>query len=222
MLARSLVQILGLAIVLGGCVSNPPADVVSGGGYPVGVHPFPAPAGALDETGAPIDPKAWPSGLAGPFKLKEVQELRIPSFDGTMLQLWVILPDLPDGVFAPTVLKGSPYYGQNVHDFNGHTGDDPGYWDNSAPREAVPINLLVSHGYAIVLEAIRGTGNSGGCFDFFGDEEQRDQAHVVEWIAEQPWSNGRVGMMGLSYHGTTPTEAAILNPPHLKTIVVSG
>ena len=216
----------GLSIVLAGCLSGPlgahdaDADVVAS--YPIGVHPFPAPAGAVDGFGAPIDPKAWPADLEGPFKLNEVQELRIPSFDGTLLQLWVILPDLPDGVLAPTVLKGSPYYGQNVHEFNGHTGDDPEYWDNSAPREAVPINFLVSHGYAIVLEAIRGTGNSGGCFDFFGDEEQRDQAHVVEWIAEQPWSNGRVGMMGLSYHGTTPTEAAILNPPHLKTVVVSG
>lgn len=190
--------------------------------YPGGVHPYPAPAGLLDAHGRPVDPKAWPADLVGPFELKEVQELRIPSFDGTMLQLWVLLPDLPEGVFAPTVLKGSPYYGQNVHGFNGHTGDDPDYWDNSAPREAVPVNLLISHGYAVVLEAIRGTGNSGGCFDFFGDEEQKDQAHVVEWIAKQPWSNGRVGMMGLSYHGTTPTEAAILNPPHLKTIVVSG
>ncbi len=224
MLPRLLgrVLIISLAFVFAGCVSTPTPDTETTATYPVGVHPFPAPAGALDASGAPIDPNAWPLGLAGPFKLKDVQELRIPSFDGTLLQLWVILPDLPEGVYAPTVLKGSPYYGQNVHEFNGHTGDDPEYWDNSAPREAVPINLLISHGYAVVLEAIRGTGNSGGCFDFFGDEEQRDQAHVVEWIAEQPWSNGRVGMMGLSYHGTTPTEAAILNPPHLKTIVVSG
>lgn len=220
------ILVIGMAVVLAGCVSGPGPKLGPEGAnaisYPAGVHPFPAPAGAVDDSGAPLDPKAWPTELKGPFKLKEVQELRIPSFDGTLLQLWVILPDLPEGVYAPTVLKGSPYYGQNVHDFNGHTGDDPEYWDNSAPREAVPINLLVSHGYAVVLEAIRGTGNSGGCFDFFGDEEQRDQAHVVEWIAQQPWSNGRVGMMGLSYHGTTPTEAAILNPPHLKTIVVSG
>jgi predicted acyl esterase len=212
-----------VVLAFAGCVQTPPSTLEAAGRtFPVGVHPYPAPDGAVDENGLPLDPKAWPTDLAGPFKLKEVQELRIPSFDGTLLQLWVILPDLPQGVFAPTVLKASPYYGQNVHEFNGHTGDDPDYWDNSAPREAVPINLLISQGYAIVLEAVRGTGNSGGCFDFFGDEEQKDQAHVVEWIAEQPWSNGRVGMMGLSYHGTTPTEGAILNPPHLKTIVVSG
>lgn len=69
---------------------------------------------------------------------------------------------------------------------------------------------------------MRGTGNSRGCFTWFGKDEQLDQAFLAEWLADRPWSNGNIGMMGLSYHGTTPWGAAIHNPPSLKTIVLAG
>ena len=61
---------------------------------------------------------------------------------------------------------------------------------------------------AVAIFNVRGTGNSGGCFSWLGPAEQRDQAFLVEWLAKRPWSNGRIGMMGLSYHGTTPWEVS--------------
>lgn len=55
--------------------------------------------------------------------------------------------------------------------------------------------------------------------DMMGDREQADQARLVEWAADQDWSNGRVAMHGVSYVGTTPHEAAIHDPEGLETIV---
>ncbi|MBW3547817.1 MAG: CocE/NonD family hydrolase, partial [Actinobacteria bacterium] len=62
----------------------------------------------------------------------------------------------------------------------------------------------------------------GGCIDWFGPDEQKDQAAIVEWLAERPWSSGRVAMGGRSYMAGTAFEAAIEQTPSLKTVVVGG
>ncbi|HEV8361771.1 MAG TPA: CocE/NonD family hydrolase [Candidatus Thermoplasmatota archaeon] len=174
--------------------------------YPACVHPYPCGDGS-----------EWPAGLRGPFEVASVETVRVASFDGTELEGWIVLPALPEGVKAPAVLWTHPYFGQNYE-----WGDEPSLWDNSAAYKATPVALLVEQGYAVAMFSVRGSGHSGGCFGMFGPDEQHDQAFLVEWVAAQAWSNGRVGFMGLSYHGTTPIEAAINDPPHLKTIVVSG
>lgn len=148
----------------------------------------------------------------------EIEHVRVPSHDGVELDGWLLRPEgVPASAKLPIVLWSGPYFGQSVP-----TGDNPAYHDNSDAGEAVPVNLLLDHGYAVAIFNVRGTGNSGGCFSWFGAAEQKDQAFLVEWLAARPWSNGNVGMMGLSYHGTTPWAAAIHNPPHLKTIVTAG
>jgi len=160
------------------------------------------------------------SYLAGPppvdAEAVSTEHVRVPSFDSTILDGWIIKPaglnnDLP------IVLWSAPYFGQTYP-----PGDDPALWDNSGPAEAVPVNLLLSHGYAVAIFNVRGSGNSEGCFDLYGHDEQQDQAFLVDWLGEMPWSNGNVAMMGLSYHGATPWEAAIGRPEHLRTIVVAG
>jgi uncharacterized protein len=163
----------------------------------------------------------------------EVEHVKVASFDGTTLDGWIVRPaDVPAGARLPVVLWSAPYFGQcNFYPFPATlpypkctyaTGDNPELYDNSSVSEAVPVDLLLEHGYAVAIFNVRGTGNSGGCFDWFGAREQRDQYELVEWLGTRPWSNGNVGMMGLSYHGTTPWEAAIQNPPHLRTIVPAG
>ena len=73
-------------------------------------------------------------------------------------------------------------------------------------------------GYAFVGLNVRGTGCSGGVFDFFQPSEGPDGFEMVEWIARQPWSNGSVGMIGKSYPGITQLFVAEARPPHLSAI----
>jgi putative CocE/NonD family hydrolase len=73
-------------------------------------------------------------------------------------------------------------------------------------------------GYALVGLNVRGTGCSGGVFDFFQPSEGPDGFEAVEWIARQPWSTGNVGMIGKSYPGITQLFVAEAQPPHLTAI----
>jgi X-Pro dipeptidyl-peptidase len=74
-------------------------------------------------------------------------------------------------------------------------------------------------GYARATADVIGTGNSGGCWDYGGNAEKHTAYEVVEWIAAQSWSTGKIGMLGGSYEGTTQYAAAVMHPPHLTTIV---
>jgi putative CocE/NonD family hydrolase len=73
---------------------------------------------------------------------------------------------------------------------------------------------FASRGYAVVVQDTRGRGDSEGDFNFFF-QEGPDGYDTIEWLAAQPWSNGRVGMMGVSYLGTVQWLAAREHPPHL-------
>jgi len=82
---------------------------------------------------------------------------------------------------------------------------------------------FVERGYAVVIQDVRGRHDSEGQFDPL-HQEGNDGYDTLNWIAEQPWSNGKVGMMGGSYLGIVQWKAAQSNNPHLKAIfpVVSG
>jgi predicted acyl esterase len=73
-----------------------------------------------------------------------------------------------------------------------------------------------------VFADLRGTGRSDGCLDHLGPNDQSDAKEIVEWAAKQKWSNGRVGMTGHSYVGSTPQMAAAQKPKGLVTIVPSA
>jgi X-Pro dipeptidyl-peptidase len=208
-------------VVASGCLGGPAADSDAPRSV-AGVHPFPK-----------ADGSEWPIGLEGPFDLLSITNEKVIGAGEVVLDGWVLRPGVPDGVKVPVVLWSAPYFGQcsylpntaNPTDYPSchyDIGTDPELRDGDDISEAVPIDRLISEGYAVAVFNVRGTGNSGGCFEWFGPREQADQAILVEWLGQQEWSNGRVAMMGLSYHGTTPWEAAILNPPSLKTILVAG
>ena len=86
------------------------------------------------------------------------------------------------------------------------------------PLEAGDPNFFVRRGYVQVMANVRGTGKSGGTFDWFGPQELRDTYEVIEWIAKQNWCSGRVGMFGVSYFAIIQILVAGLNPPSLKCI----
>jgi uncharacterized protein len=176
--------------------------------------------------------------------LAEVRHVFVTSFDGTVLEGWIGMPKVGPGTRVPVALSSSPYLGScNIRPETLVLGtsacvsspDDPNFWSESgqAPNVGtsggfplqgwgVPPLELVRHGYAAAFFSVRGTGNSGGCFEFGGRSEQRDHAFLVEWLAAQPWSTGRVGMGGLSYAAYTTWQAAVAAPPALKTVVTTG
>ena len=90
---------------------------------------------------------------------------------------------------------------------------------SSIGTDAFPAAAHVPDGYVRAYADVIGTGNSGGCWDYGGKAEQQSAYDLVEWIAKQKWSNGKVAMIGGSYEGTTANMAAVARPPHLETIV---
>ena len=118
--------------------------------------------------------------------------------DGAMLYADVYRPD-GTGPF-PTILQRTPY-------------------DKTSPMSALMLDPMKAAraGFALVIQDTRGRYTSGGEFYCFVDDIN-DGYDTVEWVASQPWSSGRVGMIGASYVGATQWLCATSQPPHLAAI----
>ena len=81
--------------------------------------------------------------------------------------------------------------------------------------EVVDPEKWVPDGYACVRVDSRGAGRSPGYMDPFSDRETRDFYECIEWAGAQPWSNGKVGINGISYYAINQWQVACLKPPHL-------
>ena len=81
------------------------------------------------------------------------------------------------------------------------------------------IENYVPHGYGVAQVSVFGTGESNHCMDLMGTDEQRGIDAAVSWLGSQGWSNGKVGIIGKSYDGSTPWQAATFGNPYLATIV---
>ena len=86
--------------------------------------------------------------------------------------------------------------------------------------EVVDPEKWVPHGYVCVRVDSRGTGRSPGFVDHFSPRETRDFYQCIEWAGVQPWSNGNVGLNGVSYYGINQWHVASLQPPHLKAMCI--
>ncbi|MDP6842247.1 MAG: CocE/NonD family hydrolase [Rhodospirillales bacterium] len=84
--------------------------------------------------------------------------------------------------------------------------------------EAGDSQFFARRGYAQVIANVRGTGASGGYYDERGPRTIEDACEVIEWLAEQAWCDGNVGMFGMSYFAIVSNLVAARNPPHLKAI----
>ncbi|HZU06908.1 MAG TPA: CocE/NonD family hydrolase [Chloroflexota bacterium] len=92
-------------------------------------------------------------------------------------------------------------------------------WPAFRTRETGDIAWWVRRGYAYVLADTRGSGESReGVWRLFDTAEQHDLYDTIEWIAQQDWCTGRVGMIGESYYAMVQWLAAAQNPPHLACI----
>jgi X-Pro dipeptidyl-peptidase len=150
-----------------------------------------------------------PTGKSKPiYDRALVESVRVAMRDGEMLFVEIKRPVVPAAVRVPVILTLSPY--------NGLAQPTPGYLETDFGSLA---DFFVPRGYARAIADVRGTRESSGCWDYGGPLERHDAYDLVEWLGTRPWSNGRVGMIGVSYEGTTANAAAVERPPHLATIV---
>jgi hypothetical protein len=125
--------------------------------------------------------------------------IKIPMRDGVELNATLYLPKTPDGSSpkTPAIFTLTPYISDTYHERGAY---------------------FASHGYVFALVDVRGRGNSGGEFEAFANEP-RDGHDVVEWLAKQPFCDGKVAMWGGSYAGFDQWATAKEFPSHLATIV---
>ncbi len=133
--------------------------------------------------------------------------VEIAARDGIKLGLRVYRPD--GGGKSPALFGASPYRFDN----NSLPASPQFLW-----RETGPIDFYIANGYAFAHLDVRGSGRSGGKFEFLGRNEQQDLYDAIEWVGHQPWCNGNVGGIGQSYYCMLQWFMAALAPPSLKCI----
>ncbi len=143
--------------------------------------------------------------LSAPAHAKVVYETySVPTVDGARVSVEVMRDDAHRD--APVVLTYSPYNTLSETTEHNLANDDLG-------------QRLVKRGYARAVADVLGTRNSTGCWDYGGPKETQSGVDLVKFLAKQGWSNGRVGMIGTSYDGTTANMVASTGIEELKAIV---
>lgn len=133
-----------------------------------------------------------------------------------VVSLAVWLPDVPPGVKVPVIAEFGPYFDEVSVETP--SIEVPGTWLGQ-----MIIDQILPHGYAFAQVSVMGTGRSNHCMDLMGNAEQLGVDAAVTWLGTQEWSNGGVSMIGKSYDGSTPWQAATFGNEYLKTIVpISG
>jgi putative CocE/NonD family hydrolase len=155
-------------------------------------------AAALGVSSLVVPGLTAPPAQAAPVATETVSGY-LPMADGVRLRYTVVRP--VGGAKLPTLFEYSGYNPGNVPDAN-----------------YIQQYVASGSGYNYIGVNLRGTGCSEGTFDFFQPQEAKDGKAVIDWIAQQPWSDGKVGMIGKSYPGITQLFVAEQNPAALKAI----
>ena len=137
---------------------------------------------------------------AAPYEVTVQKDVMVPMRDGIRLATDIYLPmqdGKPLGEKLPTILDRRPYNKDGCR----------GYAD-----------YYVSRGYAFVAQDTRGRYKSEGVWHWMTDDG-RDGADLAAWIADQPWSDGKIGMIGTSYVGGTQHAMAMEKVPQLVTVI---
>lgn len=165
---------------------------------------------------------------APPEDLVIERDVPVEVRDGTVLRVNVFRPPGP-GPF-PTLLSAHPYGKDMLPVARRGAGyrtpfqlrllpqSQPFSFSALTSWEAPDPAVWTGHGYAVVNADLRGWGTSDGVGELLSAQEGRDGHDIVEWVAEQPWSTGRIGMLGVSYLAISQWAVAAERPPHLAAI----
>ncbi|NHB58263.1 CocE/NonD family hydrolase [Acinetobacter sp. 194] len=139
-------------------------------------------------------------------KIKALPTQWINMKDGTRIAVYVTLPADEQGNAVntqfPVILIQTAYNGGTIGRISSIVGGaDPD---------------MVKRGYATVVVDVRGTGNSAGKWEAFGNTEQQDAFEIIDWTSKQSWSNGKIGLYGVSYLGITTLLGAATQHPAVK------
>ena len=139
-----------------------------------------------------------------PHEVRVIENVFITMRDGVRLAARIWLPADAEQRPVPAVFEYIPYRKR----------------DSTRGRDALNHPYMAGHGYACVRVDMRGSGDSDGVLrDEYLADEHDDACEVIEWLASQPWCDGSVGMMGISWGGFNSLQVAARRPPALKAIV---
>lgn len=135
------------------------------------------------------------------YPVRTEKNVLIAMSDGTLIAADLHRPDAP-GRF-PVIMEYLPYRKDDVMAYRQQRH-----------------HYFAARGFACAWVDIRGTGASGGVIvDEYAPQEQDDALEMIAWLAAQPWSNGNVGMTGISWGGFNAIQVAMRRPPALKAII---
>ena len=139
-----------------------------------------------------------------PRRVREIENSWIPMPDDVRLAARIWLPEDAEDDPVPAILEYLPYRKR----------------DGTVERDHLTHPYFAGHGYAGVRVDMRGTGDSeGACLGEYLKQEQDDCLAVIQWLAEQPWCSGAVGMIGISWGGFNGLQVAARRPPALKAVI---
>lgn len=156
------------------------------------------------------------------------KDVGIAMSDGVVLRANVFRP-ADDGNYPVVMAMG--LYGKDVHFRDGFSAQwetlkkiYPGLdTDGSSGRflrwEMVDPERWVPDGFVVIAIDSRGSGKSPGYLDPYSPQETRDYAEAIDWAGVRPWSNGKVGLIGVSYLASKQWQVAALQPKHLAAII---
>jgi putative CocE/NonD family hydrolase len=148
---------------------------------------------------------------------EELVEASAPNYEINLQEAWIELPDgvrLAANLFVPTG-------GEEGERFPVLLQYLPYRKTESRSRDHALYSYFVRRGYVVARVDMRGTGNSEGrliAYEYT-DQENDDGEVVIDWLSKQPFSNGNVGMFGISWGGFNSIHLAMRNPPALKAII---
>lgn len=139
-----------------------------------------------------------------PRAVSDIEHVWIPMKDGTRLAARIWLPQDADAKPVPALLEYIPYRRR-----------DATRW-----RDEIMHPYFAAHGYACARVDLRGSGDSEGVLqDEYLQQELDDGVEVIQWLAAQPWCDGNVGMIWISWGGFNGLQIAAMRPEALKAVV---
>jgi len=161
--------------------------------------------------GAVFPPAARPL----PCDISWDRDVPVKLRDGVTIYTDILRP-VGDGK-VPAIIAWSPY-GKTIPQENVQSGVDPKDVTGLSKSEGPDAGFWVAHGYAVINPDPRGAGKSQGDIHAWGSVDGQDGHDVIEWIAQQTWSTGKVALHGTSWLAMAQWFIAETNPPHLCAI----